>query len=470
MKNKLRWLTLLALGTGMIIGEGIANPQLASAKAKLRVMVLDRGLVSGTYKIKAAAKHGYAYSAKLKKREWKLAGLTNRTFKAAHGEFLNVNGVFKTYYYIRDTKQPKRAGWVNFNYLKQIKVGSDSTKKPKPTKQEKPTSTNDQNNNSTSDSDQAQSAAATQAKLDKYFTADEQSQIAQLKQQADSIGNDTKSMYSQTPSVKGSFTPGQLSEGYLNSTLGWINFFRGQYGLSPLTDNSAWNTEAQYGAATLAAADQGLSHGLKGFSKPAFVSDTDWQRGADATNQSNLGQGVVSPYDTISQYLNDSGNDIPGHREWLLGGINQVGIGQVGDYNDLMVFNLHGDGSSVPSKPIEFPKQGLFPIDLAQDTRWSLSLPTQYQSGTQVKVGVTDNTTNKPVDVTNIIATHGGYGEFGTSISYKPNADDIKFGHSYTITISGVPGMTSDYTYTTKLFDLGIAPSNSSYTETLWEG
>ncbi|MDT6980174.1 CAP domain-containing protein [Levilactobacillus zymae] len=193
----------------------------------------------------------------------------------------------------------------------------------------------------------------------KAFTKAERAQIAGYRSQAKQISNATKGMYVQKPSLKKSFNPGKLSAKYINGTVGWVNFYRQMFGLAPVKADAGWNTNAQYGAATLAAADMGLSHGLEGIQRPSFISPVDWQRGADATNNSNIGWGDVNPAGNVVGYLNeadDEGDLVPGHREWLLGGISRVGVGQAQAYNDLRVIE---DGWTHPEpQTVAYPRAG----------------------------------------------------------------------------------------------------------------
>lgn len=287
-----------------------------------------------------------------------------------------------------------------------------------------------------------------------FFNSDELQQIKQIRTKANGIYNSDKNLYTEKPTLSGTFNPGKLTDNYIQGTVDWINLYRGLYGLSAIKADSGWNTEAQYGAATLAAADEGLSHGLKGIAKPANVSDADWQRGAKATASSNLGVGAVSPEGNVTLYLQDNGNDVPGHRDWLLGGITQVGVGQAGEYNDLKVFDADNYSENKPSSMLKFPNAGIFPYEVSTQTRWSLSLPKKIAKNANPSVKVYDNTTNKNISVQDVNVDNSGYGYFGTTISYNPDENQVKLNHSYTITLSNLPDGQSDVAYNTKLFSI----------------
>lgn len=292
-----------------------------------------------------------------------------------------------------------------------------------------------------------------------HFTADEWAQIQAYRNQAHQIGNSTKGIYAQKPVLKAPFNPGKLSRSYIDRTVNWINFYRTMFGLSKITDDADWDTSAQYGAATTAAADQGISHNLEGITRPSFVSASDWQLGAEATNESNLFEGLKDSYNIITGYLNDSSDATgmnPGHRSWILGGISQVGVGQSGEYNVLRVFDRENyNPGSVGT--LAFPKAGLMPYDLVRDgAPWSISYADDY-SGNAPKpnVSVFDKTTNKQVKVTQV-TTDDGYGNYGTTVYFLPKQGQVKVNHSYTVKISQIQGQ-ADVAYQTKLFDLKMS-------------
>lgn len=403
--NVLKKLTVIGLSCGIFAG-GVLVPTQASAKTKVRSY---ENIKNATYTVTKSSATVYS-SASLthKKGTLKSFGTKVTGYYAAH---VTKNGKSSIYYKF---KVGHKTGWVWHGYLKKASSSTD---------------------------------------LSKLYTPSELATVNQFKAKAKSIGNSTKNMYSVKPVTKKHFAAGKLSSSYINATVSTINLARGLYGLPSVSANSSWNTAAQMGAATLAAADQGLSHGLVGLSKPSFVSNSDWQAGKDATNQSNLAEGYTGAYDTISCYLADNGNDDPGHREWILGGINEVGVGQVGNYNDLQVFSMTDYSDTTPSQPVAFPNKTVFPWEWVAGTRWSLSLPQSLNSKS-AKITVFDNTAKKNVPVSDVLVTDGGYGYFNASISYQPKDSLIQANHSYKVNITA-DGLGSGYTYTTKLFKVG---------------
>jgi len=306
-------------------------------------------------------------------------------------------------------------------------------------------------------SEETKKKLAKQKKVEaKAFTKAERTQIATYRKQYKQIANTTKGMYSRKPSVKHSFNPGELSDKYINATVDSINFFRKMYGLNLAHADKTWNEDAQYGAAALNAAGKGLSHGLTGLGKPSFVSTSDWQRAAEATNSSNLGEGLTKPYNNILSYVNDgdnSGSVEPGHREWVLGALSKVGVGQSGKYNDLKVFGKDS-GSSYHPETVAYPKAGVFPMSAIKFGLWSISYADRCDKDARKPVvKVYDNTTKKSVSVSTVGISNATYGDFGTTVYFLPDEAKTKVNHSYTVKVSHIENQ-SDVKYTTKLFDL----------------
>ncbi|MHA8109936.1 CAP domain-containing protein [Lactobacillaceae bacterium Melli_B4] len=418
------------MGTSFIACEGSDNVYASSNANKKQKIEFLSYTDTGFYR-KYIGTNGTIYKdSALKHKLSNLSKYKNKPFKSKEAyEYKLPNG--KEYYFYK-IKGNGITGYINSKYLHKYNAPKKKVI-----------------NNTDSDDNQHK---INNNNLSQYYSASEIDQIKQYQQQASQINNSDKDsdVYNTLPIYQNGFSIGELKPSFIDANVQWINLLRGMYGLSSVNDNPQWNIEAQYGATALASVDNGLSHGLVGFTKPSFVSDDDWKRGAAATNQSNLATSGSS-YENIGIYINDPGNAEPGHREWLLGGINQVGIGQSGKYNDLMVFNTADKNWATPEKDIEFPKAGLFPYDLSYDTYWSYSLSSG--SFNNPTVTITDNTTGKNVSVSDVHVSSASYGHFQNSLSFEPNTDDIQLNHSYNIMITGTPNGT--YSYTTKLYDMG---------------
>lgn len=392
----------LAIAGLLTVGILGATTSQASAKTKVRYY---QDIKNASYTVTNSKATVYT-SATLKHKKGTLKSYGSKVtgYYAAH---ITKNGKATIYYKF---KVGKKTGWVWRGYLKKA------------------------------------------ATLPNIFNSSEKAQITSYQKTAKSIGNSTSGMYASKPVYKNKFAVGKLSSTYINKTLAAINLARGFYGLPNVTAPDSWNASAQYGAATLAAANQGLSHGLDGLTQPSFVSDAAWSKGAAATSQSNIAQGYSGAFNTISGYLNDSGNTMPGHRLWILGGITQVGVGQAGEYNDLKVFDIDS-GLGHATKTVAYPNSGLFPAEWSVGTFWSLAVPSRYDAS-KVSIKVTDATTKQNVPVA-AVQSDDGYGLFDTEISYLPKASMIKANHAYTISVSNFAGVPAGYSYTTKLFKIG---------------
>lgn len=287
-----------------------------------------------------------------------------------------------------------------------------------------------------------------------FFTNKEQQQIAKYQKRAKKINNETDDIYINQPEVKGNFKSGKLKNSYVQATTDWINFYRTMFGLKKVTASSQWNAEAQYGAASLSIIDD-LSHGLKSYHRPAYVSKSDWKRASYATFSSNIGQGEISPRDNVMMYINDSRNingNLPGHRQWLIGGISKIGVGQVEDFNDIKVFDNGNDGSYRPLE-VAYPRAGLTPYSLVENNApWSFAYAKDC--GKQAKVPsikVYDTITKKNVSISHRNISNLSYGNFGTIIYFVPK--NVKVNHAYTVSITHISNH-KDVKYTTKLFKL----------------
>jgi len=433
MKSYLKFIAvgLAALSVGSVLGTA---PAQAKRKAATIVSWESEGWEEQYVVTKGAIYKNYRLTKKLKTKQRIFWSDLKFTVKKTNGKRVTYREL-----------QKKSGHFVGYVVAKNVKKLKDSDPRSDAYKSEAKTKTNLKKKN----------AAKAKVAEKKAFTASERAQIAAYRKQFKQISNTTKGMYDQKPSVKKTFTPGKLSAKYIDATVDSINFYREMFGLRKVSADASWNTDAQYGAATLAAANKGLSHGLVGLTKPGFVSAADWKHGAEATNTSNLSEGLTKPYDNILTYVNDGNNisgEIPGHREWVLGGITKVGVGQAGAYNDLNVFGGAGSGESPDT--VAFPKAGVFPMSAADSTVWSVSFAHQMWSNAPAPtVKVVDNTTHKIVKVTKVGISSDSYGEFGTTVYYKPAASQIKLNHAYTITVKNIVHQ-ADVSYQTKLFDL----------------
>lgn len=246
----------------------------------------------------------------------------------------------------------------------------------------------------------------------KHFTPDEQSRINELRQKFNYlIKNDDGS--SNKPTSK-----------FRQNEINWLNFYRTDlYNVQPVSESVDCDNVAQKGANT-------------------------------RQDPEDLSSGVSDPYNAATGLFTDEddadGNDESGHRNTVLNpGASQVGVGQNNDIN-----TLYFNSSSLEVDNIAFPNEGVFPLSDAKNALdgscWSYEFKVpQYTSNTDYvpSVSVYDNTANQNVRVSDI-------NPVPSEIFYHVDANALKDGHQYTVSISGLP--TGNATYSFKLFRLNL--------------
>ncbi len=117
-KKSLQAILLASLGFSVITIHQVIAGNDSFAKQRVKV-VSKHKLTPASYKInRQKAKKGYAYSAKLATKRFKLANYPKTSFRATYKETLSVNGKKRVYYYIKSTNIKKSvAGWVWHSYL-----------------------------------------------------------------------------------------------------------------------------------------------------------------------------------------------------------------------------------------------------------------------------------------------------------------------------------------------------------------
>lgn len=140
----------------------------------------------------------------------------------------------------------------------------------------------------------------------------------------------------QAPSFNNAFSPGSVTNSYVNSQLDYINFYRSIFDLPSISANKTDNDNAQITASVMAAINANPftnQHGLPNETKPAFISSTYWTIAKSVSASSNLNFNVTnqSAGDVITDLLTDTynldGSDT-GHRAWLLSSrLTTTGIG-----------------------------------------------------------------------------------------------------------------------------------------------
>ncbi len=298
------------------------------------------------------------------------------------------------------------------------------------------------------------------------FTKDEiqevhqvQNQYAKLPKQSFNSGN----LYASTPHLTTPFSPGSVTNSYVNSQLDYINFYRSIFDLPSISANKTDNDNAQITASVMAAINANPftnQHGLPNETKPAFISSTYWTIAKSVSASSNLNFNVTnqSAGDVITDLLTDTynldGSDT-GHRAWLLSSrLTTTGIGAAYGTNNyrysVQQVAYPSDGYKAASKSsVAYPNSGIFPIELLKGNNiaWSLYLSDKTISGTP-KITVTDLDTGQVSQATNVNNFgNKGFGFFKTILTYFPGDIKLVSGHEYSVNIDNV------YQYSFKLFN-----------------
>ncbi|MDE6555277.1 MAG: CAP domain-containing protein, partial [Lactobacillus sp.] len=265
------------------------------------------------------------------------------------------------------------------------------------------------------------------------------------------------------PPLSAPFSPGAVTNSYINSQLDYINFYLSLFDLPSISTNKTDNDNAQITASVMAAIKANPftnQHGLPSETRPAYISDTYWTIAKNVSASSNLNFNVSnqSAGDVITDLLTDTynldGSDT-GHRAWLLSSrLTTTGIGAAYGENNyrysVQQVAYPSDGYKAAAKgTVAYPNSGVFPIELLQGNNiaWSLYLSDKTISATP-KITVTDLDTGETSQATNVNNFSGkGYGYFSTIITYFPGDIKLVSGHEYNVNIDNV------YQYSFKLFN-----------------
>lgn len=192
-------------------------------------------------------------------------------------------------------------------------------------------------------------------------------------------------VYSETPSIQGDYSHGEVDKSYLNYCDNYLNFIRYLTYLPKIKLDDNLNLTEQYGAVLLGKVNI-LSHSND---KPSDMSDEFYDTALNATMSSNLSSGS-SIINGINGWVDDtynvSGYGSIGHRLALLdSNLEYTGFGSYGEYSLAYVRtntysnNDKSDRAIFRNNPSprykSWPSKGAFPSSLINtDTIWSIQL------------------------------------------------------------------------------------------------
>ena len=275
---------------------------------------------------------------------------------------------------------------------------------------------------------------------------------------------DQTTLFTVQPNFGIPFSAGVLDPDYIKTSMAYVNYYRSLVGLPDDANYANDNVNAQLGAAALASvnAEQNLrAHGLQGYVKPGYISDTDWDTAENTTlgniNFSESTSGTTAGEivtDLIREDNNIAGNGNIGHRGMILSTrATRMGIGAAyGTENNVLYSVEHGlFADDILRQPVKsrivYPAAGVFPYELVGGkTPWSYST-TERISG-QPKIYITDLTTKKKrqaTQVRNFGTTFYGDG-YTTTITYRPGKTKLINTHKYRVQIG------KHYSYSFRFF------------------
>jgi hypothetical protein len=249
---------------------------------------------------------------------------------------------------------------------------------------------------------------------------------------------------------------GTISTAFKEWTISRVNYFRAMAGLpGNITLDAASSVGAQqaalvYTAQSIAQGSFYLSHTIT----PDKACYTASANTAAGSSNIAIGLGSATFDDVIPRYVDDGGQDVLGHRRWVLFppqttmGVGSTPGGATYGANALVVFNGWGTRPATPNG-VAWPNAGYVPMQVLPPGKiWSWS----YNGANFASANVTMTANGSGIPVT--IGTAGsfnGYGDNTMSWTITPN---IVKDTVYVVSITGITGapMTS-YSYTVRPYD-----------------
>lgn len=299
------------------------------------------------------------------------------------------------------------------------------------------------------------------------FTPSETDRIGQLRQEyaaLDQTSFNSHNLYAVLPQFKDQFKAGKVVPNYLTAQLDYLNFYRGIFGLAPVSINEEDNQAAQKTAAVLAVLNANPlvnQHNLPHEKRPKLINKAIWHLAKVTSNQANLNFNTANQSagavitDLLTDRYNLSGADT-GHRAWLLSTrLTATGFGAAYGkngcrYSVQKVINPADTFHPASQEQVAYPSGDVFPLELLQNNKiaWSLYLSDRDFDSIPL-ITITDEDTNSTYqakDVKNY--SNASYGNFQTIITYSPNQTPLIAGHEYRIQVGDLA------TYRVKLFSL----------------
>ena len=298
--------------------------------------------------------------------------------------------------------------------------------------------------------------------------------------------------FDEVPSAVYPYRPGRLSPEFLRLNLDLLNFFRLSAGLPAVSDADAANTDAQYGAVVLAAANT-LSH------DPPISSGMDggfYQRGRNALGQANIAvtsfegrpaaeleqEKLRSAIPVIMRNYMDgfgsSGYAAMPHRRWILHpALESVGFGcaDAADASMYHVLKLVSAPSASGGPAYDFiawPPSGSVPAQaISPGAPWSVTLdPEEFRTPGRSALSVTvtrqsdgrvwtlnASSSSNAADSSFLLVSTQPYGVENCILFAFPSGERDGYSGDYRVRITGLTtrdGREAVLDYQMRFFDL----------------
>ena len=280
--------------------------------------------------------------------------------------------------------------------------------------------------------------------------------------------------FDETPSAVYPYRLGRLNQAFLQQNLDLVNFFRLSAGLPAVQYTDEDNTDAQYGAVVLAAANK-LSH------TPPRAANMDlvfYRRGCSAVSLANISMLMVSGRDAaaveqnklraaipvimrnyMDGYPNANRANVP-HRRWILyPALQAVGIGcaDAADsamYQVLKIVTPQTAGASGPDYDfIAWPASGAFPTQaITPDVPWSITLnPEEFRTPNRSSLCITvtrlsdgkvwvlnGSSSSNSADSSFLLVNTQYYGVTNCILFAFPSGQKGSYSGDYRVTVTGL--------------------------------
>lgn len=259
--------------------------------------------------------------------------------------------------------------------------------------------------------------------------------------------------------------PGTTSAAFKDDVLRRINFFRALGGLPGDIVFDATKSAMCQEAALMFSANDSISH------TPPGTWTWYTANAAEAAGNSNIALGDYGP-DAVNAFMVDdgSGNEMAGHRRWLLySRAQEMGTGDVPVTNlpsptSANAIWVIGNFKAAPAPQfVPWPNAGFIPQSLVP-VRWSLSYPGANFTGATITM--TQGVTSVPVT----IISNGVTNVADNTIVWVPAGIPAAVTNDlpYTITVTGITGagVPAATSYTTTIFNPDILGDSVTITGT----